>query len=445
MTTCRIFAGALACGLIAASPASAQPAPPPLSFPCQTGKVVLAPVPQLRVINQTNQGADCAMWQTFIYLNWPAAARGIPNPRVKFGVPGVTVWETWKTVDQVFLPDGVKPPPWNQNAENSALPANVATDAAAGKVRALTRTSKVSKTVAARIDPATAPDAAGQAMLKDIQQADQNVLYDQQKVPVFYEIAMSKVQFDYIVNNGLYNADTQLAYAMQKNIVPPYGSIEVKTAWKVLTPAEIQTGRFHMMPAYIPSQPQPQATVGLVGLHINVGGAPQKPGQAYTIGIWGTFAHIDNAPLVSQIGTGPSGFTFYNPACAAITACAPNNPTTNPTQVVQMFADDQQADGVNKLAQGMIQQYDASNPWQYYKLINAQWSPRGIAVPVPAKTPLHLGIPSAGTLMNPVLETFMQTTGTNCSGCHANASTANNPNIAAGFSFMFLNAQSKPK
>ena len=387
------------------------------------------------------------MWQTFIYLNWPAAARGIPNPGARFGAPGATVWETYKNVDQVFLPNGIKPSGWNQNASNSALPANVAADVASGNVRALSRTSKVSQTVAQRIAPAeAAADAAGRTFLDDIRQADTKVLYDQQKVPVFYEIVMNKVQFDYIVNKGLYNADTQLAYAKKNNIVPPFGSIEVKTAWKVLTPAEIQSRRFHTMPAYIPSLPQPQAvTVGLVGFHINVGGAPQKQGQAYTIGIWGTFAHVDNAPLVSQVGSGPSGFTFYNPACAAITACAPNNPTTNPTQVLQNFADDLQADGVNKLAQGMIRQYDANNPWQYYKLINAQWSPRGIAVPVPAKVPLPLGIPSTGTLMNPVLETFMQTTGTNCSGCHAFASTAKDNTIAAGFSFMFLNAQSAPK
>jgi len=442
MTTSRIFAGALACGLIAAGPAYAQPL---LSFKCQNGQVVLAPEPQLRVINNTNQGADCAMWQTFIYLNWPArpGSRGVPDPSAKFGGPGATVWETYKTVDQVFLPDGIKPAPWNQDAVNSALPENIAADAAAGKVRALTRTSKVSRTVAARIDPASAPDAATQTMLKDIQQADQNVLYDQQKVPVFYEIAMSKIQFDYIVNNGLYNANTQLAYAQKSNIVPPFGSVEVKTAWKVLTPAEVQSGRFHTMPAYIPSLPQPQATVGLVGFHINVGGAPQKKGNAYTIGIWGTFAHVDNAPLASQLGQGP--YNFYNPDCTAITACAPNNAQTNPTQVVQNFADDSQADGVNKLAQAMIKRYDANSPWQHYKLINAQWSPRGIPVSTPAKVPLQLGIPSTMRLMNPVLETFMQTNGTNCAGCHANASTAINSNIAAGFSFMFLNAQSKAK
>ena len=69
------------------------------------------------------------MWQTFIYLNWPAAARGIPNPGARFGAPGATVWETYKNVDQVFLPNGIKPSQWNQNASNSALPAYVAADA----------------------------------------------------------------------------------------------------------------------------------------------------------------------------------------------------------------------------------------------------------------------------------------------------------------------------
>jgi hypothetical protein len=53
--------------------------------------------------------------------------------------------------------------------------------------------------------------------------------------------------------------------------------------------------------------------------------------------LWATFAHFDNAPVINQFGKGP--YNFYNPACSGstITACAPNNANTNPTQVVQMM------------------------------------------------------------------------------------------------------------
>ena len=66
-----------------------------------------------------------------------------------------------------------------------------------------------------------------------------------------------------------------------------------------------------------------------------------------------------------------------------------NNKNTKPTQVVQQFPDDQLADKVNKEAQGIIVQYNQQNsvpksPWQYYKLINVQWSPQ----PVNLKTPV---------------------------------------------------------
>jgi hypothetical protein len=68
--------------------------------------------------------------------------------------------------------------------------------------------------------------------------------------------------------------------------------------------------------------------------------------------------------------------------------------------------------------------------------------------PAPQTTPLPNGTPNRLTLMNPVLETFLQTTGTSClsSFCHASATTATPPPntpgpFAANFSFLLSHAQ----
>jgi hypothetical protein len=55
--------------------------------------------------------------------------------------------------------------------------------------------------------------------------------------------------------------------------------------------------------------------------------------------------------------------------------------------------------------------------------------------------PLATGSPNTATLINPVLETFLQTSGTSCLGCHASATIAQG-NLAANYSFLLLHAQS---
>ena len=418
---------------ILASQAFAQQPPP--GFACGGSppqKVTIQPVPKFGPIDFTNPGADCAMWQNFFYLNWPALPnqRGVPNTKARFGGPGATVWETYRTLETVFLPGARKPSPWDQPFLNAALSHDVAAQVASGQVRLLTREAKISRLI---VDHIAQTKSANDTFLRDIKQADGNTLYDQNKRPVYYEIAMNRVQFDYIVNNGLYNADTQATYVSKTNIVLPTGSFELKAAWKILTAAEIKSGRFHMTRAYISGPLLLPVTVGLVGLHVFTGGGDN------TVGLWGTFAQIDNAPLDKAPATGT--YSFNNPAC---TTCPVNSTTTNPTQVVQIFPDDPAAAKINQQAQGIIKQYDPNTAWQYYKLIDVQWSPQTVTLktPVPIMLPMPMGAPSVDTLMNPVLETFMQQKGTSCVGCHAAfASTASNANIGSGYSFMFGYAQ----
>ena len=54
-------------------------------------------------------------WTLFQALNWPVVTgqRGVPDCGRPIGSAGPTVWESYKTVDQIFLPNAVDPGPWN--------------------------------------------------------------------------------------------------------------------------------------------------------------------------------------------------------------------------------------------------------------------------------------------------------------------------------------------
>lgn len=439
-TALRVMAlGLLACAGLAAAQ---TPKPPPTTphFFCggtPPQPIYLQPVPKLSNPEFTNQGADCAMWQTFFYLNWPAQAgkRGIPNTAAKFGAPGTTVWETFKSESQVFLPDGAKPAPWDQNLLASGLPTAVAARVGAGQTRVLNRTSKVSHEVAQVL--AATPPRNSPIPLDEIKQADTYVLYDQQKQPVYYDVAMNKTLFDYITGKGLYNADTQAAYAKKTNIVLPANAIEVKAAWKILTPTEAGSGRFHTSVGYLPSGGAGgTVTIGLVGMHVFAAGGPQSAG------LWATFYQVDNAPLQGSTPTGT--YSFY----LAGSSTPVNTTSTNPTQVVQNFPDDSVAAKVNAQARQIIIQGNPNSPWQYYAMVDAQWSRTVLKLdgPAPAVAPLRPGDISTPTMINAVLETYMQTQGNSCLGCHSFATTpGKGSTTATGFSFMFGHAKSKAK
>lgn len=82
-------------------------------------------------------------------------------------------------------------------------------------------------------------------------------------------------------------------------------------------------------------------------------------------------------------------------------------------------------------------------------MIDTQWSKTvlNLQQPIPLTVPVSPGKPgdiSTNTLINPVLETFMQTQNNSCMGCHSFATTAQaKSTTATGFSFMFGNAQGK--
>lgn len=341
----------------------------------------------------------------------------------------------------MFLPNAQNPGPWNQAQLMATLRASLAQQVSSGVVRHLTMTSKVSRAVLANILRSGATTPAN--ILDEIAQAGGGTLYDLSGNPVYYEVAMNEAQYNYIVQNQLYDANKQSSFA-QTNVIALPGntvgdgsSVEVKAAWKILSPAEKKSGRFHTTQALIQGSLAP-VTVGLVGFHAFISRGDQ--------GGWATFAQVDNAPVQAPVKTGT--FNFFNPKCTGpadiTTPCPYNVKDADPGQVVQITPNDATADRLNAYMHTLLKQYDPKSPWQYYNLVNVQWP----KVPVPLSSlkapvtqPLPDGTPNDPTLVNAVLETFLQQSNVGCIECHQYAATAasggNKPTNYAGYSFMF--------
>ena len=149
-------------------------------------------------------------WQDFIYFMWPAAPgqRGIPKPGpARLGDAGPTVWETYRTVDTVFLPDAQNPGPWNTCAFAGDASSFVG---AAGRQR---RGASLDDDVenlprGARQYRCAAASAMPQNILDAIAQAGGGTLYDLNGNPVYYEVAMNEAQYDYIVDEQAFTTLT---------------------------------------------------------------------------------------------------------------------------------------------------------------------------------------------------------------------------------------------
>jgi hypothetical protein len=97
------------------------------------------------------------------------------------------------------------------------VPRALAARVGSGQIRVLSRISKASHVIVAKLARA----GIDAAVLNNITQALGGTLYDQQSNPVYYEIALNKDQYQFVQQNGLFNANTQLSYAKGTDIVLP--------------------------------------------------------------------------------------------------------------------------------------------------------------------------------------------------------------------------------
>ena len=443
--------------IVCAVTAQAQQPQPP-AYRCREVIIPPGPDPDLPKIapifrsttDLSENEFDCLAWQDFIYFIWPAKAgqRGVPDPNLKLGAGGPTVWETYRTDETIFLPNGTDPGPWNQPQLMATLHPSLAEQVSSGAVRHLTMTSKVSRGVLANIllSGAVLPPP----VLDGITEAGGGTLYDLDGFPVYYEVSTDQVEYDYITKNKLYNAYDQVSFARDNVIDLPRGAtastagaVEIKAAWKVLSDAEKKSGHFYIVQALLGGSKTP-VTVGLVGFHAFIATAGQ--------GAWATFAQADNAPMQHPATSGT--FNFFNPQCKVTgtsTPCPINVKDADPGQVVQITPDAAAADQLNAYVHYQLHQYDANSPWQFYNLVDVQWPLNPVllsTLKAPATLPLPDGTPNVPTLVNAVLETFLQKPNMSCMTCHQFASTAatgiNQPPYGTSYSFIFGEATALP-
>ena len=422
--------------------------------------------------------ANCFAWQQFLALNWAAATgqRGQPDtsvPASAFGTAGderATVWETYKESDEVFLANAQNPGPWN------SWPGGAPSVKVLGGMKS-------------EIAPEPTLD------LSNIGQASQGSpwLTAQSGILTLYERRMNEDEYNYIVQNQLYNADVQQKFVVSPGIsLPdgtsgsaaygPTGAIETKAAWLEL-PNAADWPRYKISKAVVsyPGQKPRTVVVGLVGLHII---HKTALGQQF---IWATFEHRQNVPNKSQVaaGTLKPPYTYYNPSCNPATdhyKCTVNanpatynggkNPLNAPIQAVRDIdiptRPNNDVVGLNEYVWNqVIAPQNPNSVFLNYELVNTLWSNQNTTIAPGSRTPLPTPQLSPGPSQEPVANTTMETyvQSLTCLDCHASApiatikpststrifdpttagsaATAKNP-YASDYSFLINNAQ-QPK
>ena len=338
-------------------------------------------------------------WQQFVALNWPVQSgqRGVANCDEALGAPGQTVWESFKTTDELFLTNAQDPGPWNGGAGQPAL------------------------RYAAKAN-------ASLPVEESIAQAVGGWLIDQNGSPTYYFIAVNETSYNYVRSNQYYNANI---ISQATNVTFPDGALETKAAWKVIQDNDDAT-RFLTMQAQVevfdsesnPTGTTRTATVGLVGLHIIY-----KP-VGFPQWVWATFEQVDN------LSSAQGHASYFNPNCsgdycdANVSPKTSGQPFTTPNQITRITPLASDVVTVNSQWQNTV----AGTPFQYYQLISPQWP----ADPLDPGNPQ--GSPTPGVVANVTMESYIQPT-SSCMDCHSTARVPGDA-VKSNYSFIFLFAQS---
>jgi hypothetical protein len=331
---------------------------------------------------------DIFAWQTFIALNWPAKADGSPNRDKNMSDnTSPRVWMSWRTNDSVFKPDGSRPDAWD-GAKNIT----------SSKDPTLWRFSKM-------LDEARSPANE----LTDFVQAFTGPLVDLNGKFVRYESYLDKTQFDYIVENELYNQEGQIKFVSNKgqqirfpaNEVSPekkHGSMGIKLAWKQLGENDIPS-RYLTREVVVVStsfddkgnavRTRSKQLMGLVGMHITA------LTQTSPNWIWTTFEQVDNV-VANDLEFGQSlkgerirvhpNFNNTDNPTKPVNLLPPKNAvpdakgnfttwdekkTTNPVQLTRLVPTPPATAALNHMVQALLAKDGSA--FQYYELVGAQW------------------------------------------------------------------------
>ncbi len=391
--------------------------------------------------NQTY--VDFFGWQSFVALNWPVDGNGLPSlgRTIVNDTTSPRVWSTFKTPEDVFSAPAVSaalqecetPPP--------------------GTLR-LYRTSKME--------------------LSSFKEAfTPYPLIDRNGNFVLYDRRLNDVEVDFLAQNGL---RTKAGQAMAKaasggepydfptGVKSQYGSIEIKTAWRILSnPEEAKDFYTTRAQVVVPASSTHDekglcidATVGFVGIHIM-----QKfsnPTTFANLWAWASFEHVKNAPTaknapISPINSAladkslspppscepvhnildPTTYSFFNQTCAVSAGggCPINEPPLIPpggngykwsskepyadkymtkgllgrkfgTQVARCFDIYPSAKAVTAKFSALL----GNSVWKNYMLIGVQWGAAGNTGGVPFNK--LMPTPAPIYLTNTTLETYLQ-------------------------------------
>lgn len=128
--------------------------------------------------------------------------------------------------------------------------------------------------------------------------------------------------------------------------------------------------------------------------------------------MWATFEQVDNAPQQGQTVPAGTKYNFFNPNC---TDCKINQPPADksnvPTQVMRVIPLNDDASQKTTIYQAALKTLRADNVWQYYRLVDAQWSLAGQPIGQPSQPRF---------LANTTLETYLQAPQqpNGCINCH---------------------------
>jgi hypothetical protein len=413
MTNIRIAAslGSFAVFVIAGL-AYAQPVPTPPQA-CQGGTGCAAsacptsittaqatlPLAACPFEGESQSAVDIFSWNEFIALNWPATTACAANPAksilaIKSGDQGPVVWQTQMSSDDVFVAPNKTPAKWCTGNALAALFAN--------KPRELAHTAQTTAS-----PHALAKLTSAIAQPTDVK-AVGGVVTDQSGRWLRYERLMDRNEYGAIVDKNWYRLSV---LNKLKSITLPTSSLELKSAWKIVTPAEIASGRYYTTTATVYNTPEMAkspgknpVTLGLVGLHI-IQKTPQQPGF-----FWSTFEQVDNDTVFFNPGSN-TAINIQTAKKPFIELKQDGTPINLPVQIKRVTPIAANP-GLNAYYQKLL----AGSVFANYRLVSTQWQTGG----APQGTPPHVA--------NIVIEAYVQSAtskppnpSTGCLACHRGA------------------------
>jgi hypothetical protein len=305
--------------------------------------------------NATPEQAAAFSWQEFIALNWPAGPQqGEPNQReapsatCRFGDPnctGPTVWQTFRGKVEIFPGQGAPPgypgvsssdpsfgydalPQYNYAAAGTACDSSQSAESTPWVNLDETDQITLDSMYAGVVSAGSSPGNSAPQLIRFLAKANrmEYVYVAQNSSPTdplnqwWSAIPGSIVQATkkYLQINKASPPSGSSQYVSQKD-----GTIEIKSAWRPLIPAEAKSGRFHMQRVRFYEHPSGtpatnycyrNATWGLVALHI----IQKTPSAPYFI--YATFEQADNLLTASGKAVEDVDGNVLQPA--------PANPTT---------------------------------------------------------------------------------------------------------------------